>query len=225
MPTCKHLILPIDYLLNVMNIVMIFHAVAELRAKAEKAATSAKTNAQNTRDRYSSTPTARTSFDYNQPPPARTSVDYSNRRSVDLTQRQSVDLSNDDSPPRYTTSPNPVSPGPPPLVASHSRPGAQKSPSGPSPPPIAYHNRPKVSPSFNYQVEDEQGVAATADRIDWSNLSEDDKQTFFAWLDEFFARYTGGKVPVRPRPASTYSSSPMRQQPVISPPLRPPVRN
>ena len=36
------------------------------------------------------------------------------------------------------------------------------------------------------------------DHIDWVNLSPDDKEAFFGWLDEFFARYL--QVTVTPRP-------------------------
>ena len=38
---------------------------------------------------------------------------------------------------------------------------------------------------------------AEIDRIDWANLSPEDKEVFFSWLDEFFARYL--KVAIPPR--------------------------
>ena len=43
--------------------------------------------------------------------------------------------------------------------------------------------------------------------IDWANLSVEDKQAFFAWLDEFFARYLNGPPPPNapPVPISTKS--------------------
>jgi len=40
----------------------------------------------------------------------------------------------------------------------------------------------------------------TGDRIDWVNLSHEDKEAFFDWLDEFFSRYLG--VTLEPRSKS-----------------------
>lgn len=53
------------------------------------------------------------------------------------------------------------------------------------PPPLVRSTRPDIQ---------HRRVAAAAqvdsgDRIDWANLSPEDKQTFFSWLDEFFANF------------------------------------
>ncbi|KAH9974549.1 hypothetical protein BGW80DRAFT_1473937 [Lactifluus volemus] len=44
------------------------------------------------------------------------------------------------------------------------------------------------------------------EKIDWANLSEDDKQAFFTWLDEFFARYLNLTIPA-PRVTASSDSS------------------
>uniref|UniRef100_A0A8H7XM18 BBC1/AIM3 cysteine proteinase-fold domain-containing protein n=1 Tax=Psilocybe cubensis TaxID=181762 RepID=A0A8H7XM18_PSICU len=55
---------------------------------------------------------------------------------------------------------------------------------GAGPPPIVRSTRPgstqppRVSPA-----------APAEEKIDWANLTPEDKQVFFAWLDEFFARF------------------------------------
>ena len=56
------------------------------------------------------------------------------------------------------------------------------------------------------------GVAATEEEqepvIDWVNLSAEDKQVFFSWLDEFFARYSGNAAPPRSASDTNISSAP-----------------
>jgi hypothetical protein len=44
------------------------------------------------------------------------------------------------------------------------------------------------------------------EKIDWANLSDDDKQAFFSWLDEFFARYLNLAIPA-PRVTASPDSS------------------
>ncbi|KAH9177977.1 hypothetical protein EDB89DRAFT_1932047 [Lactarius sanguifluus] len=71
--------------------------------------------------------------------------------------------------------------------------------------------------------------ATDVDRIDWANLSHEDKQVFFTWLDEFFARYFGQPQPsVRvsppvdgpntstPSPRPSPSFPPRRDSPRVS---------
>jgi len=43
--------------------------------------------------------------------------------------------------------------------------------------------------------------AEDVEKIDWTNLSAEDKQEFFAWLDEFFARFLDGSSPPSTTPA------------------------
>ena len=60
------------------------------------------------------------------------------------------------------------------------------------------------------------------EKIDWANLSAEDKHAFFAWLDEFFARYLNGSLPpstAHALPISTNSSS--NNTPAPSPSPRP----
>ena len=86
--------------------------------------------------------------------------------------------------------------GPPPPIVRRTRPDAPSrtpSPSvsaktskpptpGPPPPPTRQFNTtPKRTPHSQPSV----------DAIDWANLSPEDKQTFFTWLDEFFIKFTG----------------------------------
>ncbi|KZV65897.1 hypothetical protein PENSPDRAFT_756132 [Peniophora sp. CONT] len=85
-----------------------------------------------------------------------------------------------------------------------------------------------------------------ADAIDWANLSYEDKQVFFSWLDEFFSRYTGRpissfaptsepEVPIAtdpapatptspPLPRRTTSQPPSATPPDVVPPPMPPRR-
>ena len=45
--------------------------------------------------------------------------------------------------------------------------------------------------------------ASEPDDIDWANLSAEDKEVFFSWLDEFFSRYLGREIgPARAQRAS-----------------------
>ncbi|KAF8496115.1 hypothetical protein F5888DRAFT_1804261 [Russula emetica] len=60
------------------------------------------------------------------------------------------------------------------------------------------------------------------EQINWANLSAEDKQAFFAWLDEFFARYLDGSLPHSTAPAVPISTnSPSNNTPASSPSPRP----
>ncbi|KAI0298458.1 hypothetical protein B0F90DRAFT_1938144 [Multifurca ochricompacta] len=72
---------------------------------------------------------------------------------------------------------------------------AAKSPPGPGPGPPPPPSR-KISLTQKNSVNvgghsrSEDNTTDDVDEIiDWANLSHEDKQVFFAWLDEFFARY------------------------------------
>ena len=77
-----------------------------------------------------------------------------------------------------------ISPAPPVIRPSPSQPNP---PPTNGPPPIVrstrpdYHARPKIS---------KPPTSSSDTEIDWSNLSPEDKTTFFNWLDEFFANFT-----------------------------------
>ncbi|KIY44636.1 hypothetical protein FISHEDRAFT_77260 [Fistulina hepatica ATCC 64428] len=62
--------------------------------------------------------------------------------------------------------------------------GTSAGSAGTAPPPINRNTRP-----------DAPRPASTS--IDWVNLSEEDKQIFFSWLDEFFSRHLGKDVSPR----------------------------
>ncbi|KAI0334160.1 hypothetical protein GY45DRAFT_1318600 [Cubamyces sp. BRFM 1775] len=95
-------------------------------------------------------------------------------------------------PPRSLNSTATSSPSPPPPASGGLQPGP--------PPPIRRETRPDlVAPAPRTHapvppVRKLQGEVADVDRIDWANLSPEDKEAFFGWLDEFFSRYLG--VPV-----------------------------
>ncbi|KAI0772468.1 hypothetical protein BD413DRAFT_545777 [Trametes elegans] len=109
-----------------------------------------------------------------------------------------------------SVSPTPPPRPPPRLVNSQASslspspaPSTSSLPAGP-PPPIRRETRPdhasapsqdnlRPPPPVRRQHRDEADV----DRIDWANLSSEDKQVFFSWLDEFFSRHLG--VPIPPR--------------------------
>ncbi|KZV65889.1 hypothetical protein PENSPDRAFT_744907 [Peniophora sp. CONT] len=97
------------------------------------------------------------------------------------------------------------------------RPGSSSShaPPPPPPPPVS-RNRPVQSTPLVYHEEEGD---AEVDHIDWANLTEEDKQVFFSWLDEFFSRYTG-------KPISTFapagqSGAPLAPKPVYAAPIAP----
>ncbi len=69
----------------------------------------------------------------------------------------------------------------------------------PPPPPIGKASSSSSSNQRSSFVGRTQASAdpsgTTTDEIDWANLSSEDKQAFFGWLDEFFARYLDGPSP------------------------------
>ncbi|KAF9007005.1 hypothetical protein BDQ17DRAFT_1351231 [Cyathus striatus] len=66
------------------------------------------------------------------------------------------------------------------------------------PPPIVRSTRPDlhlrtatVAPivvGSTDAVEEDNQISQEEENIDWANLSDEDKQVFFSWLDEFFSR-------------------------------------
>ncbi|KAK0473615.1 hypothetical protein IW261DRAFT_1503760 [Armillaria novae-zelandiae] len=156
---------------------------AELKEKAAKAKDASVTKIQNTRDRHSSVPLKKTNWDpyTKQPPPPppapRTSI--SARPSI----------------------------SPPPSCSSISTPPPVPG-QGAAPPPIKRSTRPPIpsaamdSPSLSVPSLPPRGSPALSypstpaePEIDWANLSPDDKQVFFGWLDKFFERSYGIPAP------------------------------
>lgn len=153
--------------------------VAELKQKAAKASESASTKMANTRDRYQSTPTKNTEWDYSNrpkpPPPLAQSP-------------SSIAIASKSPPPR------------PPPISRSSRPDAAVSPPPAPPPRSAAPPLPLRAP----QPEPEPESTSEDIKIDWANLSPEDKAVFFSWLDEFFAGYLGRPIEmVQPGPPAS----------------------
>lgn len=162
----------------------------ELRAKAEKAKDSSVQKLQNTRDRLSSQSSKNLEWDANhkRPPPGIVEVGHTRSSS-------SISLSKKPSPPP----PPPPHRGPTP-VRRDSRPESTSA-YAPPPPPS------RVSSGWKQRGVD------NAEKIDWANLSPEDKQVFFSWLDEFFERLLNIKIP----PRQTDPSVQVASRPVTPP--------
>lgn len=191
---------------------------AELKAKAEKAKDAGVAKVVNTKDRYSSISSSKTTWDPNwkrgvprsstssppspPPPPPRPTI----------AQSRGVAVSMDESPPAQSRgsrpgsiSPGDVAPKPPPVVSRASRPDIPSPTSSnasklPPPPKRFSSGYPPSHKRVNSHGD------TTPDRIDWMNLSAEDKEEFFRWLDEFFSRYLN--VELGPRTSMVSSSPP-----------------
>ncbi|KAG1853855.1 hypothetical protein C8R48DRAFT_722614 [Suillus tomentosus] len=155
---------------------------AELKQKAGKAKDASVTMMVNTRDKYSSVPSSKTNWDPNwkrAPPPAPAGSSGNGPPPPPLRSRPDASGS---------TRSSVVSPPPP--SAHGSRSGAPSSPSYShiSPPPA------RATSSYRSQMA---GSADPVNHIDWANLSQEDKDEFFSWLDEFFSRYLDITLPSR----------------------------
>ena len=97
----------------------------------------------------------------------------------------------------------------------------------PPPPPPPHRRASSSSSSFNKTSSFASQVSATPsgttddDKIGWANLSYEDKQAFFAWLDEFFARYLDGSPPSNAPTAPIPTRSTGYNTPSPSPSPRP----
>ncbi|KAH7882192.1 hypothetical protein F5I97DRAFT_432247 [Phlebopus sp. FC_14] len=160
---------------------------AELKAKAEKVKDAGVTKMTDTRDKYSSVPSSKTNWDPNW------------KRS----------------PPPPASSPTP-GPPPPPAPPQRSRPdvfsqGPPVVPRASRPldvpaPPTYTPLRPPTRSASGYPPSQTQ-----IDKIDWTNLSPEDKEAFFDWLDEFFSRYL--HVELGPRPSNAAHGTPAARLP------------
>ncbi|CAA7262125.1 unnamed protein product [Cyclocybe aegerita] len=186
---------------------------AELKAKAANATSSGMERMQNMRDRNTSVPMAKTNWDpYSgnpppRPPPPRSLVNRNTKPQAPLPpppsrtasaatsslSRASSTASTPPLPARGTPSP-----GAPPLLPSRSKGPAPPAPpprstgpplpAGAPPPPINRSTRPDALPRPAAPARP-LAPAKTQPKIDWANLSPEDKQVFFSWLDEFFANF------------------------------------
>ncbi|KAH9916277.1 uncharacterized protein BXZ73DRAFT_53896 [Epithele typhae] len=181
----------------------------ELRNKAAKIADAGSTKITNTRDRMQSQPSKKINWDADikskpppppkpprpPPPPSRIGSTNSSERSLPASSSAKAPVppvplrragSSAAPPPSLSRSDSVVSylsaapSGPPPTIRRDTRPDAAASAVGKSsetmPPP------PRI-------VEPRASHGADVDRIDWTNLSPEDKQELFTWLDEFFSRH------------------------------------
>ncbi|KAF8064207.1 proline-rich protein [Lyophyllum atratum] len=185
---------------------------AELKAKAGKAKDATMSKVRDTRDKNTSVPMAKTNWDpYSKqpappPPPPRV---HSNTRPAPSFPPPPPAPNRPTLPPPPSRTPSipsrtPTLPIRSPAFASPSsspaltptpapRPPPRSLPSStlPSsgPPPIIRSTRPDIAP----RVSDEQQEPT----IDWANLSDEDKEVFFSWLDEFFSKSLNITIPPR----------------------------
>ncbi|PSR72997.1 hypothetical protein PHLCEN_2v11101 [Hermanssonia centrifuga] len=191
-------------------------SVSDLKSRAVKAKDASVYKISNTRDKFTSTSSKKYEWDPNQkppppPPPQRsTSSVVTHARTQSNMSNSSRTSSPISPPPSRTLHSGPAStlPGPPPIKRD-TRPDHTPLHT-PSPPPLPVHS----APGHTHTRGDPE-------HIDWINLSPEDKQALFAWLDEFFERFLNIKIPSRkieptiqrtsrpvtpPRPVSTPGS-------------------
>ncbi|KAG2338973.1 hypothetical protein BDR05DRAFT_968610 [Suillus weaverae] len=103
-------------------------------------------------------------------------------------------------------------PPPPPL---RTRPDA--SGNAPSPPSYSHISPPPIRAKSSYLSQ--TGSTDQLDHIDWANLSQEDKDEFFSWLDEFFSRYLDIALPSRRSSAGMKGSPAVTGQSAGPPPI------
>ncbi|KJA22109.1 hypothetical protein HYPSUDRAFT_664574 [Hypholoma sublateritium FD-334 SS-4] len=155
------------------------------------------------------------------PPPSRTSSaalsasSTSQSRSVSPSPpAQRGPVSSAPPPPPRTRATGPLALPPRTSAASHSDIAAHvPSPAaGGGPPPIVRSTRPGINPRRVTPT-----IHSETDTIDWTNLTPEDKQVFFSWLDEFFANFA---PPPTVKPDNTGSVGGVSQHSHGPPPLR-----
>lgn len=142
--------------------------MADLKQKASHAKTASVNSLQNTKDRFSSTPSKKATWGpYNTQP------------------TQQPPLS-----PRASTSTGGTRPRPP------------------------VPSRRKAAESH----DQDDIVDAESARVDWANLSYEDKEAFFSWLDEFFSRFFANLPPKdsSQRVTQTHPSPPPNRGPPVN---------
>ena len=189
----------------------------ELRNKAAKVADAGASKVRNTRDHMSSQPSKNLNWNADfkpkpppppkppapLPPPSRTgsaSTLSANLKAPTSSAAPPVPLRRAGSSASSASPPLPA--GPPPSIRRDTRPDLPSSSASPSPPPPPAPARLPPPPSRT-KVSVPRIVAPKeeepeSDRIDWANLSPEDKEALFGWLDEFFARYLKVTIPQRP---------------------------
>ncbi|KIN94813.1 hypothetical protein M404DRAFT_369877 [Pisolithus tinctorius Marx 270] len=189
---------------------------AELKAKAEKAKDAGVARVVNTKDRYSSISSSKTTWDPNwkrgtprsstssPPPPPPPRPTGAQGRGVVNTDESPLAPSRG-SRPSTTISPGDVTPNLSPVGSRISGPDISSPTTSeasklPPPPKRFSSGYPPSHKRTNSYVDN------TMDRIDWTNLSVDDKEEFFRWLDEFFSRYLNVELGPRTSPGPSSPS-------------------
>ncbi|KAL5520559.1 hypothetical protein ACEPAG_9783 [Sanghuangporus baumii] len=196
--------------------------VATIKDKAVSAKNATATKIQNTRDKHTSTPMAKTRFAdagympkaSSPPPPPPPGARRSFNASRGSLESAGAEAYGHDSTDRFAAPPPVVRTTKPSLNARSASPSSPPpshrlsvferakafnnsihSPSSPAPPPPAPRtpsqrwSQPASKPSQVPSTNDSADANVDIDKIDWANLSPEDKETFFGWLDEFFAQY------------------------------------
>ncbi|RDB15095.1 hypothetical protein Hypma_005224 [Hypsizygus marmoreus] len=162
---------------------------AELKARAAKAKDAGVSKIQSTKDRHTSVPLAKTNWDpYSKqppPPPPPPRVSANTRPTTSFPPpppapgRPALPPPPTRGPFLPSRSPATTPMPPPPLTATTPRLPARTPSAGP--PPIIRSTRPDFS-SRPLSTQPDQ-------EIDWANLTTEDKEVFFSWLDEFFSKF------------------------------------
>jgi Wiskott-Aldrich syndrome protein len=103
--------------------------------------------------------------------------------------------------PQRTNSRDAGPPLPSRTASSIARNSAVAKPAG-TPPPVVRSTRPDLVSSESFHSSKE----GDSNRIDWTNLSHEDKEAFFSWLDEFFSKHLN--ITIAPRTAGIRRSVP-----------------
>ncbi|TFK67975.1 hypothetical protein BDN72DRAFT_960581 [Pluteus cervinus] len=208
---------------------------AELRERAGKVTEAGLQKAQNVKDHHTSVPLKSTNWDpyTKQPapapkpkPPAPPKPSYPpppsahNRPAAPPAPSPFTSKPKPYIPPHLEPVRDDLAPPPPPPRRGPSSPSpaaaASSSPSfSPSPPPLRASAKPSpgllsTGPPPVLDRGSRPGPSRfTRDttQIDWANLSKDDKEVFFSWLDEFFSRHLN--IDITPRTKAPLSSPPV----------------
>lgn len=170
--------------------------LSDLKQRASKAKDASVSKITHTRDHMKSQPSKKLDWDKAPPPPPPPVVRPKNQFAPPPSRTSSA-VSQSSSPPVSSPPvPPPAIPGRPPPVRRQTRPDSVSPPIPSGPPPIPPTR--SVSRIVSARVH-EGPEEIEEDTIDWANLSQEDKDVFFSWLDEFFARFLSS--PTQPRSA------------------------
>ncbi|TFK47146.1 hypothetical protein OE88DRAFT_1811330 [Heliocybe sulcata] len=183
--------------------------LADLKTKALKAKDATVSKVVNTKDRMQSTPSAKTNWDYSNPPVRRPPPVPMKSRDSELygppPVRQNSKPESSESMENVHARPSPVLTSRPsvtpraskPAIPTRTVPEEDLAYEPPRPPPMPTRRSAASAPIQESHTEE------VIDRIDWVNLSQEDKDVLFSWLDEFFTHLLG--QPIGPSDKPTVS--------------------